>query len=352
MAVGKKGRRQQKQHQSPGKFERRNLNINKRKYVDDARQKIRKNIIVKSEAGVSNNCVHQLYTNHFDARNKINAKKKILPQTDKQHLHHSQNNRRNYLEGTNKSKLSDKSSAKRNGKFKGIGTAINSNKKLKLRNTGDRQNFNKPGIREFTFTGKSIKISTTNDLVPKERKALVKGKSLSIVTKNRTNNSSKTNYQQFNKTISNTISGPRLPCASPEPILFSKKPSSMPAKVVISNLHPNVSQEDILELFGAIGPLQNGRLKSVGTAEVVYRLAEDAFAAYNKYHGRNLDGQPMILKITTAEEGGSSSSLMMASRSSRYDPIPSSSYYPPPVLNSSNVGPNTSGAPVVFTVKL
>ena len=44
------------------------------------------------------------------------------------------------------------------------------------------------------------------------------------------------------------------------------------------------------ELFGAIGSLRESRLKSVGTAEVVYNIAEDAFAAYSKYHGRNLDG--------------------------------------------------------------
>lgn len=39
-----------------------------------------------------------------------------------------------------------------------------------------------------------------------------------------------------------------------------------------------------------MGPLREARLKNLGTAEVVFESAEDAFAAYNKYNTRNLDG--------------------------------------------------------------
>ena len=45
------------------------------------------------------------------------------------------------------------------------------------------------------------------------------------------------------------------------------------------------------ELFGAIGTLCSARLVNIGTAECVYENAEDAFAAYTKYHTRNLDGK-------------------------------------------------------------
>lgn len=45
------------------------------------------------------------------------------------------------------------------------------------------------------------------------------------------------------------------------------------------------------ELFGAIGALCSAKLVNIGTAECVYENAEDAFAAYTKYHTRNLDGR-------------------------------------------------------------
>jgi len=40
-----------------------------------------------------------------------------------------------------------------------------------------------------------------------------------------------------------------------------------------------------------VGSLTEARLNNLGTAEVVYSNAEDAFAAYNKYNTRNLDGK-------------------------------------------------------------
>ena len=34
----------------------------------------------------------------------------------------------------------------------------------------------------------------------------------------------------------------------------------------------------------------------------MYKVCDDAFEAYAKYHGRNLDGKPMMLKITAAKQ--------------------------------------------------
>ncbi|OWF46498.1 uncharacterized protein LOC110455666 [Mizuhopecten yessoensis] len=70
-------------------------------------------------------------------------------------------------------------------------------------------------------------------------------------------------------------------------------------RILISNLHVIVSQDDIIELFGAIGPMKRARLVKPGTAEVVYVQREDALKAAQKYHNRELDGQSMQVKLIT-----------------------------------------------------
>ncbi|XP_007560316.1 polymerase delta-interacting protein 3-like [Poecilia formosa] len=64
-------------------------------------------------------------------------------------------------------------------------------------------------------------------------------------------------------------------------------------KITVSNLHPRVSEEDIMELFCVCGALKRARLVKVGVAEVVFVRKEDAVSAYRKYNTRCLDGQPM-----------------------------------------------------------
>ncbi|XP_028409789.1 uncharacterized protein LOC114532476 [Dendronephthya gigantea] len=63
-------------------------------------------------------------------------------------------------------------------------------------------------------------------------------------------------------------------------------------KIVVTNLHSRVIQADIAELFGAIGPLVSVKMEN-SVAEVVFANAKDAESAYQKYHNRMLDGQPM-----------------------------------------------------------
>ncbi|CAG5133063.1 unnamed protein product [Candidula unifasciata] len=70
-------------------------------------------------------------------------------------------------------------------------------------------------------------------------------------------------------------------------------------RVMVTNLYSGVTQDDIIELFGAVGPLKKAKLLKPGTAEVVYVSKEDAFSAVQKYHSRELDGQPMYVKMTT-----------------------------------------------------
>ncbi|KPP71077.1 hypothetical protein Z043_110043 [Scleropages formosus] len=64
-------------------------------------------------------------------------------------------------------------------------------------------------------------------------------------------------------------------------------------KMTVNNLHPRVTEEDIVELFCVCGALKRARLLKVGVAEVVFVRKEDAITAYRKYNNRCLDGQPM-----------------------------------------------------------
>ncbi|XP_053325045.1 polymerase delta-interacting protein 3 [Spea bombifrons] len=64
-------------------------------------------------------------------------------------------------------------------------------------------------------------------------------------------------------------------------------------KMTVNNLHPRVTEEDIVELFCVCGALKRARLVSPGVAEVVFVRKDDAVGAYKKYNNRYLDGQPM-----------------------------------------------------------
>ncbi|XP_059617569.1 polymerase delta-interacting protein 3-like isoform X2 [Phlebotomus argentipes] len=74
-------------------------------------------------------------------------------------------------------------------------------------------------------------------------------------------------------------------------------PSPPPAtdgyRIVVSNLHPTVTQNDIVELFEDIGQLMEARLVRPGVAEVIFKGLKDAEQAVDTYHNRQLDGLPM-----------------------------------------------------------
>ncbi|KAE8654111.1 THO complex subunit 4D [Hibiscus syriacus] len=67
-------------------------------------------------------------------------------------------------------------------------------------------------------------------------------------------------------------------------------------KLYVSNLDPEVTNEDIKELFSEIGELK----RHSGSAEVVYLRRSDAFAALKRYNNVMLDGKPMIIEIVGA----------------------------------------------------
>jgi THO complex subunit 4 len=84
-------------------------------------------------------------------------------------------------------------------------------------------------------------------------------------------------------------------------------PSQTPAtcRIAVSNLNETVSQEDIKELFGDVGPLVNAKLhkdssgRSLGRAEVVFVRMADALEAIKRYNGIPLDEMPLRITLAT-----------------------------------------------------
>ncbi|KAL7320609.1 hypothetical protein PS15m_000480 [Mucor circinelloides] len=74
--------------------------------------------------------------------------------------------------------------------------------------------------------------------------------------------------------------------------------------LVVANLHFNVTEKDLYDLFGQIGTLKRAFLhigpngKSAGIADVVFQSSQDAERARNTYNNVELDGRPM--RITHA----------------------------------------------------
>uniref|UniRef100_A0A1E1XCL3 Putative dna polymerase delta n=1 Tax=Amblyomma aureolatum TaxID=187763 RepID=A0A1E1XCL3_9ACAR len=72
--------------------------------------------------------------------------------------------------------------------------------------------------------------------------------------------------------------------------------------VLVSNLHPQVTESDIRDLFQDIGPMHDARMVGVSTALATFHRHADAMKAYKTYHGRLLDGQPMNLTVLTLDQ--------------------------------------------------
>ena len=95
----------------------------------------------------------------------------------------------------------------------------------------------------------------------------------------------------------------------PREEVMSKRPD-LGHRVYVSNLHHKVTQEDIFELFGDIGPLMKSTLQRPGVAEVVYAHREDALRAVDVYHNRQLDGLPMHCALAANYEGRQEKEMM------------------------------------------
>jgi len=68
-------------------------------------------------------------------------------------------------------------------------------------------------------------------------------------------------------------------------------------KVLVTNLHPCVSGEDMEELFSTIGTIVTARMVREGVAEAVFSKEADAIRSVEVFHNRQLDGLPMNVTI-------------------------------------------------------
>eukprot|EP00794_Sanderia_malayensis_P008864 gene8864-9813_t len=189
--------------------------------------------------------------------------------------------------------------------------------------------------RKALFTGTSLKVTTlqTAEERHRNREAVIQGDSDILITTTNQNRDSVAPVEQSDsysnelpseyslfearrkseaEKVASNQHHPKL--TSLHPISRPRKPapvkhtdddildSTNASRILVTNLHPNVSADDIFELFGAVGPLRAARMIQSGVAEVVYHVSNDAMLAHRKYNGRNLDGQPMICKVAFPEQ--------------------------------------------------
>ncbi|KAL4423419.1 hypothetical protein ABPG77_009997 [Micractinium sp. CCAP 211/92] len=89
-----------------------------------------------------------------------------------------------------------------------------------------------------------------------------------------------------------------------------KDPTPLGTKLYISNLHYNVTDADIKELFETCGALVKHQVhydnsgRSEGTAEVIYEQAGDAERALRRYNNVALDGNAMQIELIPQAAAG------------------------------------------------
>lgn len=80
--------------------------------------------------------------------------------------------------------------------------------------------------------------------------------------------------------------------------------SDRDVEICIENLHYNVTEQDVKELFNTVGDVTKAKVifdqsgRSTGLAYISYRSLDDAEKAIQKYNNIELDGQAMQIKIS------------------------------------------------------
>ncbi|OMH78782.1 THO complex subunit 4B [Zancudomyces culisetae] len=102
--------------------------------------------------------------------------------------------------------------------------------------------------------------------------------------------------------------------ANPEMMMKAVAGSSSGAdvggnKILVDNLDYKVTEGDLRELFGKVGPVRRATLnydsrgRSRGKGEVIFSRSGDALKAMEKYNRVPLDGRPMKIEIPVAQPG-------------------------------------------------
>ncbi|KAF9893991.1 hypothetical protein FE257_008962 [Aspergillus nanangensis] len=105
---------------------------------------------------------------------------------------------------------------------------------------------------------------------------------------------------------------PRGDRYSPEPDQYrgSGNSASTGAKIRVENLHYDITESDLGDLFNRIGPISNLSLvydragRSEGLAFVTYTRTSDARTAISEFDGANAKGQPIRLTLIASGGGG------------------------------------------------
>lgn len=233
-------------------------------------QDLRKSLVMK----------RKLRTDVVDARERITKKKRVkntrTPQNVKLTFQVTQK--------ANNKETQTKRSEKRSLDFSGGSLKITAKQELRS--------------AESTADGSLLVTAkvTTNKNQEKDRTADLSEGKLSITAKSSYASRIRTGIgEDFVKSVESEALSGRLGPKNEQ----CSRAASTATRITVSNLHPLVTLTDIEELFGALGPLKSGRLLRQGMAEVVYVKREDAMKAYTRYHNRNLDGQPMMCKLST-----------------------------------------------------
>ncbi|CAF3736967.1 unnamed protein product [Adineta steineri] len=93
--------------------------------------------------------------------------------------------------------------------------------------------------------------------------------------------------------------------------------------VLVTNLVPSVTEEDVFELFGQIGRINEIITLSPGCVQIVFAKREDGEQAVSKYHNRLLDGQFMYVSLQrTAAAAAPSPPVNQTPKSSNNIPQP------------------------------
>jgi len=128
---------------------------------------------------------------------------------------------------------------------------------------------------------------------------------------------------------------------SPEPVYENTS-----AKLRVENLHYDLTEDDLEDLFNRIGPVLKLSLtydragRSEGIAYVTYESAYDAKKAIREFDGANAKGQPIhLIPIPSGPSGGRRNPPPAASRGSLFDRITPHTRSESPIRHSDVSGP-------------